>query len=99
MGIEPDEPMGAVRGISVSGGADERQRFVDATLPFLGDLYRLAVYLIGDRAAAENITEREWTRMVAIFKEVLAKHRVPAKGQQELLDIVGSTKADIVVTR
>jgi hemoglobin len=35
--------------------------------------------------------------MVAIFKEVLAKHRVPAQEQQELLDIVGSTKADIVV--
>lgn len=52
-----------------------------------------------DAHAHLNITEREWTRMVAIFKEVLAKHRVPAKEQQELLDIVGSTKADIVVTR
>lgn len=46
-----------------------------------------------------NITEREWDRMVTIFKEVLAKHRVPAKETQELLDIVGSTKADIVVSR
>ncbi len=44
-----------------------------------------------------NITEREWTRMVAIFKEVLAKHRVPEKETQELVDIVESTKADIVV--
>ncbi len=44
-----------------------------------------------------NIAEREWERMVTIFKEVLAKHRVPAKETQELLDIVGSTKADIVV--
>jgi hemoglobin len=44
-----------------------------------------------------NITEREWERMVSIFKEVLAKHGVPAQEQQELLDIVGSTKADIVV--
>lgn len=44
-----------------------------------------------------NITEKEWDRMVALFKEVLAKHRVPAKETQELLDIVASTKADIVV--
>jgi hemoglobin len=46
-----------------------------------------------------NITEREWERMVALFKGVLAKHKVPAKETQELLDIVGSTKADIVVSR
>jgi hemoglobin len=43
-----------------------------------------------------NITEREWDRMVTIFKEVLAKHKVPKKETQELLDIVGSTKEDIV---
>ncbi len=45
-----------------------------------------------------NITEREWDRMVTIFKEVLAKHLVPSTETQELLDIVGSTKADIVVS-
>ena len=45
-----------------------------------------------------NITEPEWDRMVTIFKEVLAKHLVPATETQELLDIVGSTKADIVVS-
>ena len=45
-----------------------------------------------------NITEREWDRMVTIFKEVLAKHLVPATETQELLDIVGSTKVDIVVS-
>ena len=44
-----------------------------------------------------NITEQEWDRMVTLFKEVLAKHSIPAKETQELLDIVGSTKADIVV--
>jgi len=44
------------------------------------------------------ITERDWDRMVTIFKEVLAKHSVPARESQELLDIVGSTKADIVVS-
>ncbi len=46
-----------------------------------------------------NITEREWDRMVILFKEVLAKHRVPAQETQELLGIVGSTKADIVMSR
>lgn len=45
-----------------------------------------------------NITEREWDRMVTLFKEVLAKNKVPAKETQELLDIVGTTKADIVVS-
>ena len=46
-----------------------------------------------------NITKGEWDRMVTIFKEVLAKHKVPAKETQELLQVVGSTKADIVVSR
>lgn len=46
-----------------------------------------------------NITEREWDRMVTIFKDVLAKHKVPAQETGELLKIVGSTKTDIVVSR
>ena len=46
-----------------------------------------------------NITEREWGRMVTIFKEILAKHKVPAQESEELLAIVGSTKADIVVSK
>lgn len=45
-----------------------------------------------------NITEREWDRMIALFKEVLAKHAVPARETRELLDIVDSTKADIVTS-
>jgi hemoglobin len=45
-----------------------------------------------------KITEREWDRMVTIFKEVLAKHRVPQKETQELLAIVDSTKTEIVVS-
>lgn len=45
-----------------------------------------------------NITEKEWDRMVTLFNEVLAKHNVPAKETEELLEIVGSTKADIVVS-
>jgi hemoglobin len=44
-----------------------------------------------------GITEREWDRMVVLFKEVLAKHKVPPKETQELLVIVGTTKAEIVV--
>jgi hemoglobin len=43
-----------------------------------------------------NITAAEWDRMAAIFSEVLAKHGVPATETQELFDIVGSTKDDIV---
>jgi hemoglobin len=44
-----------------------------------------------------NITEKEWDRMIMLFKEVLAKHQVPPKETQELLDIVNSTKGDIVM--
>ena len=43
-----------------------------------------------------NITEKEWDVMVAEFKKSLAKFRVPAKEQQELFEIVGKTKPDIV---
>lgn len=46
-----------------------------------------------------NITEHEWDRMVTLFKGVLAKHRVPAKETRELVDNIGSTKADIVVSQ
>jgi hemoglobin len=45
-----------------------------------------------------NITEREWDRMVVLFKGVLATHKVPAQETHELLEIVGSTKADIVIS-
>jgi hemoglobin len=44
-----------------------------------------------------KITEKEWDRMVTIFKDVLAKHNVPEKETGELLEILGSTKADIVM--
>jgi hemoglobin len=46
-----------------------------------------------------NITEQEWDRMVTLLKGVLTKHRVPEKETQELLDIIGSTQADIVVSQ
>lgn len=45
-----------------------------------------------------NITENEWLRMVTIFKEILARHGVPAQETQELVDIVDSTKGDIVIS-
>jgi len=50
-----------------------------------------------DSHAHLNITQREWDRMVVLFKEVLVKHKVPAKETQELLAVVDSTKPDIVV--
>ena len=46
-----------------------------------------------------KITEQEWDRMVTIFTEILTKHNVPKKETQELLDIVGSTKNDIVISQ
>ncbi|MBI4548664.1 MAG: group 1 truncated hemoglobin [Ignavibacteriae bacterium] len=44
-----------------------------------------------------NITEKEWDALVVDFKASLAKFKVPEKEQKELLDIVGSTKKDIVM--
>lgn len=46
-----------------------------------------------------NITEKEWDRGVTLFKQVLAKHKVPDREQQELLAIFDSTKADIVTAK
>lgn len=44
-----------------------------------------------------NITQKEWDALVVDFKASLAKFKVPAKEQEELLAIVNSTKKDIVV--
>src|SRR6266851_2066853 len=43
-----------------------------------------------------NITEAQWDAMVADFHKTLDKFKVPAKEQEELIAIVGSTKKDIV---
>jgi hemoglobin len=43
-----------------------------------------------------NIKEAEWQTMVADFRKTLDKFKVPAKEQEELIAIVGSTKRDIV---
>ena len=44
-----------------------------------------------------NITEQEWNALVVDFKASLAKYHVPENEQRQLLEIVGSTKKDIVV--
>jgi hemoglobin len=43
-----------------------------------------------------NITDGQWDAMVADFRKTLDKFKVPAKEQEELIAIVGSTKKDIV---
>ena len=45
-----------------------------------------------------NIMEKEWDALVADFKVSLNKFNVPEKEQKELLEIVGSTKKDIVMS-
>ncbi len=44
-----------------------------------------------------NISEKEWDAMEGEFKLTLAKHNIPATEQEELIAIVASTKAEIVV--
>jgi hemoglobin len=43
-----------------------------------------------------NITEEQWQAMVVDFRTTLDNFKVPAKEQEELIVIVGSTKNDIV---
>ena len=50
-----------------------------------------------DSHAHLNITEREWQAMLADFQRVLNDFRVPPGEQSELIAIVESTKADIVL--
>jgi hemoglobin len=52
-----------------------------------------------DAHAHLNITEKQWQAMVADFKIILNQFKVPEKEQKELLDIVESTKGDIVVAK
>jgi hemoglobin len=44
-----------------------------------------------------NISEKEWQAMLADFRKTLEKLNVPVGEQGELIAIVNSTKADIVV--
>ena len=50
-----------------------------------------------DAHAHLNISEKEWSVMAGEFKKSLDKFNVSAAEQKELFDIVGTTKADIVV--
>lgn len=43
-----------------------------------------------------NISEKEWRAMLADFGKTLARFKVPAAEQRELVDIVNSTKTEIV---
>jgi hemoglobin len=45
-----------------------------------------------------NISEKEWQVMLADFGKTLAKFKVPVAEQRELIDIVNSTKSQIVAT-
>jgi len=44
------------------------------------------------------ITAREWDAAVAVFKRALARAKVPAAERQELLNLLGTSKGDIVST-
>jgi hemoglobin len=46
-----------------------------------------------------NISEKEWDVMAKEFQKSLDKFKVPAAEQKELFDMVGKTKADIVVRK
>src|SRR5262245_10156343 len=46
-----------------------------------------------------HISEEEWDVMAAQFQKSLDKLQVPAAEQNELFDVVGKTKADIVVSK
>ena len=46
-----------------------------------------------------NITEKEWDAMVVDFRTTLDQFKVPAAEQKELIDIVASTKPDIVTKK
>lgn len=46
-----------------------------------------------------NISENEWNVMAGEFQKSLNKYKVPAAEQKELFDMVGKTKADIVVRK
>lgn len=46
-----------------------------------------------------NISAKEWDVMAKEFQKSLNKFKVPAAEQKELFDMVGKTKADIVVRK
>ena len=46
-----------------------------------------------------GITAREWDAAAAAFRRALVRAEVPAAERQELLNLLGTTKGDIVKTR
>jgi hemoglobin len=46
-----------------------------------------------------NISEMEWQAMLTDFNKTLTRFKVPEGEQRELVNIVNSTKAEIVVAR
>jgi len=51
-----------------------------------------------DSHAHLSISEKDWDRMAAIFVQILERYGVPEAEKNELLAIVGTTKADIVTS-
>jgi hemoglobin len=45
-----------------------------------------------------GLTSREWEAAVAAFKRALVRAQVPAAERQELLNLLGTTKGDIVLS-
>ena len=45
-----------------------------------------------------NITEQEWQAMLSDFTRILNNYKVPEREQNELVAILESTKADIVIS-
>jgi len=50
-----------------------------------------------DAHATFGITQKEWDALLVDFRACLDKFKVPAAEQKELIDIVESTKPDIVI--
>jgi hemoglobin len=44
-----------------------------------------------------NITQNQWTAMLADFRKTLNAFKVPAAEQEELVKIVEGTRPDIVI--
>jgi len=52
-----------------------------------------------DSHAHLNISNTEWDEMVKVFVQLLNDFKVPEKEQNELLALIGPTKADIVTVK
>lgn len=44
-----------------------------------------------------NVTEKEWTELIAIIRASLNKYKVPQKEQDELIAVIENTKGEIVI--